>query len=90
LAKNPRIILGLRKQDPIPEWITHAAIVDDGRVQAGKKQDVLSSMTRQATISKTQTDIHIPQTAQGKVLVDLKNVNVAYNTVKVSDFILKK
>ena len=42
--KPPHIILGMRLQDPLPEWITHLALVHkDGLVQTGKKQHVLAA-----------------------------------------------
>ncbi|KAK9455345.1 P-loop containing nucleoside triphosphate hydrolase protein [Dipodascopsis uninucleata] len=41
LAPNPHVILGLRVHEPIPEWISHLAIVDDsGIVASGIKSDV--------------------------------------------------
>lgn len=41
LPPNPHVILGLRVQDPVPDWITHIAIVDsEGIVEQGTSQEL--------------------------------------------------
>ncbi|KAI8970992.1 hypothetical protein BD414DRAFT_510596 [Trametes punicea] len=40
----PHVIMSLRSQDPLPEWMTHVALIEDGgKVLTGKKNDILSS-----------------------------------------------
>ncbi|MCJ1391581.1 hypothetical protein MMC18_004445 [Xylographa bjoerkii] len=43
---NPRIILGLRPQDPLPRWITHLVCLDSDHsiAQLGPKDDVLNAL----------------------------------------------
>ncbi|KAH7883338.1 P-loop containing nucleoside triphosphate hydrolase protein [Phlebopus sp. FC_14] len=77
----PRIIMGLRKQDPVPDWITHLALVQDGKVLTGKKEEMLC---RASTSSKRRRDT---TTHDGKPVIILKNVNVAYGSRKVLDSI---
>jgi len=41
LPPNPHVVLGLRYQDTIPDWITNIAVVDEnGVITTGKKTDV--------------------------------------------------
>lgn len=48
-ANSPRIVLSLRPQDVIPEWITHVVYAgEDGKVQAsGQKEEVLQYLKQQ-------------------------------------------
>ncbi|EPQ55255.1 P-loop containing nucleoside triphosphate hydrolase protein, partial [Gloeophyllum trabeum ATCC 11539] len=48
ISRNPRIILGLRKQDPVPEWITHVAAVQGGSVTTGLKNEILAEFNKDA------------------------------------------
>ncbi|CCH40923.1 Ribose import ATP-binding protein [Wickerhamomyces ciferrii] len=41
LAPNPHVVLGLRYQDEIPDWITHIAVVDEtGIITQGEKSQI--------------------------------------------------
>ncbi|TFK50884.1 P-loop containing nucleoside triphosphate hydrolase protein [Heliocybe sulcata] len=83
-ARSPRIVLGLRKQDPIPEWITHVAAVMGGSVRTGEKEDILRKLSekwnaqtgRGKSTSPKQTSI--PREKRD-VLVHMENVNVRYH-----------
>lgn len=45
LPPNPHVVLGLRYQDVVPEWITHVAVVDEtGILTTGAKDDVESHL----------------------------------------------
>ncbi|KAF9739706.1 hypothetical protein PMIN06_003988 [Paraphaeosphaeria minitans] len=48
-ANSPRIVLSLRPQDVIPEWITHVVYAgENGKVQAlGQKEEVLQYLKQQ-------------------------------------------
>ncbi|KAJ4296917.1 hypothetical protein N0V90_006965 [Kalmusia sp. IMI 367209] len=48
-ANAPRIVLSLRPQDAIPDWITHVVYAgEDGKVQAqGQKEEVLDYLKQQ-------------------------------------------
>ncbi|KAI6009874.1 P-loop containing nucleoside triphosphate hydrolase protein [Pisolithus marmoratus] len=88
-VRNPRIIMGLRNQDPIPEWITHVALVKQDRLLTGKKEDILAqqvSDTARAEANRSFISHSGTPTARkefGKPVAILKNVNVIYNTRKV-------
>lgn len=84
-AKAPRVILGLRTQDPIPEWITHVAFVDGSNVVAGPKDDVVPKITHVGIVEDRSVVQTTPPT-QGKTLVDMQNVNVKYGPRSVSLF----
>lgn len=48
-SKNPRLVMTLRPQDPIPDWITHLLVLREGcSVMAmGEKNDVLKKVKQQ-------------------------------------------
>ncbi|KAG6382057.1 P-loop containing nucleoside triphosphate hydrolase protein [Boletus reticuloceps] len=85
-ARCPRIIIGLRVQDPIPDWISHLALVSDGKVLTGTKDEILETQelhtahqdkaTATTTLAKRTED-------EGKAVVVLRNVNVSYGERKV-------
>lgn len=82
--------MGLRKQDPVPDWITHLALVKDDRIITGKKGDILDHQAICAVYegaSRTFIPSHGgPRTREGdgKPVAILKNVNVTYGTRKVN------
>lgn len=84
-ARRPRIIIGLRKQDPIPDWITHLALVSDGKVLTGTKGEILeiqelhTAKEHRATVAPANR-----AEDEGKPIVVLRNVNVSYGERKVS------
>ena len=85
-TQDPRVIIGLRTQDPVPEWITHVAFVQGGKVITGPKEEVLFA-TKYADTEKSKTSTSKPPVAtasQGKLLVEMKNVNVRYGPRTVS------
>jgi len=80
--------MGLRIQDPIPDWITHVAVVRAGRVITGSKDKVLAEVLehkQRSAVTEKQLG-GVLQTRAGKVLVDVKNLGVKYSkrTVGVS------
>jgi hypothetical protein len=84
--------MGLRMQDPVPEWITHLALVHDGKVLTGTKEEILSEYAiRKAKENRARTTISGTSAKKaeddGKPVVVLKNVNVAYGPREV-DFSL--
>ncbi|EGO00556.1 hypothetical protein SERLA73DRAFT_104866 [Serpula lacrymans var. lacrymans S7.3] len=88
VACKPRIIMGLRTQDPLPDWISHLAVVRDGIVITGKKDEVLDlEANRKDKIDEARsvgsTYTRQVQADDGKVVVDMKNVNVGYQDRKV-------
>ncbi|KAG6815339.1 hypothetical protein H0H87_002800 [Tephrocybe sp. NHM501043] len=75
-AKTPRVILGLRTQDPIPEWITHVAFVDGSRVIVGLKEEVVPQIAH--ADAREAPAIVQRSEKPGELVVDLKGVNVKY------------
>lgn len=85
-SRSPRFIMGLRSQDPIPEWITHVALVEETKVTVGAKDDVLNAK-QHATTTNTPLSVparESPKTDDAPVVIDLKNVSVAYHERQVS------
>jgi hypothetical protein len=81
ISNNPSIIIGLRLQDPVPEWITHIALVQDGHVTTGEKAAILEMVNlhaHEAAHSVAAVRNRCPSTGAG-TLVDMQNVNVRYH-----------
>jgi len=81
-SNNPRIIMGLRLQDPVPDWISHIALVQDGCVKTGQKTTILQELndSRAKEASNSTSPVHNPGLeAKTKVFVDMQNVNVRYH-----------
>ena len=87
LARSPRIILGLRKGEEVPTWVTHILDVRDGTASTRRLFD--SSSFSQSTMNvpieaKLPTTPDIPPKCKvGSVVVDMKDVNVTYGSRKV-------
>ncbi|KAL4241929.1 hypothetical protein ABKN59_000572 [Abortiporus biennis] len=88
---RPHIIMGMRIQDPLPDWTTHVAIVHkDGTIQTGKKEDILKTIADHIPShhfeGKLITATHPSATGavqEQEPLVDLDDVNVSYGDRKV-------
>jgi hypothetical protein len=78
--------MGLRSQDPIPDWITHLAYADEEMIIAGPKSDVLQSdfVKEKSQVSKVEAPVDL--STIGDPLLVMHNVNVGYsgNERKVS------
>ena len=92
-AVTPRILLSLRPQDPIPDWITHLIhVTEDFRVASqGPKNDVLAELRDShihSSAEKSTSDgvsISVPETiqmasdeARGAPLIEMQGVKVKY------------
>ncbi|KAK2461100.1 hypothetical protein APHAL10511_006879 [Amanita phalloides] len=88
VAKKPRVIMGLRAQDDIPDWITHVAFVNKGELQVGEKEKILASVQqhvateRDATHQNRNKSDRDPNT-KGKVIVEMQNATVQYEERRV-------
>ncbi|KAG6910400.1 hypothetical protein DXG01_010755 [Tephrocybe rancida] len=83
-AKAPRVILGLRTQDPVPEWITHVAFVDGNKVVVGPKDDVLPQITHVDLRGDLSSfTVQSAPSNEGRLLVDMQNVKVKYGPREV-------
>jgi hypothetical protein len=70
--------MGLRLQDPIPEWITHIALVQNGHMKTGERSamlEMLESHTNKPALSAATVN---PR-KEASTLVDMRNVNVRYH-----------
>ena len=80
--ESPHVIVGLRAQDPIPDWTTHIALVEEnGQVHTGKKQDILSTTFMPAAHASSPPPKHTRP--KGDALIALDDVTVAYGPRKV-------
>ncbi|KAF8161590.1 P-loop containing nucleoside triphosphate hydrolase protein [Crassisporium funariophilum] len=83
LSRSPRIILGLRKGEEVPSWITNVLEIQDGTAVARKSSNAspwLIKTTEMSAASPRKVD-------EGSVLVDMKDVNVVYGTRKILESI---
>ncbi|KAF7428930.1 hypothetical protein PC9H_008166 [Pleurotus ostreatus] len=81
-ARRPRIILGLRIQDDVPEWVTHVALVDSGRIRTGTKDEIERLVRESGSLSEQSRLCNdVPKVSvdhSGEILVDMNNVSVKY------------
>ncbi|TFK33535.1 P-loop containing nucleoside triphosphate hydrolase protein [Crucibulum laeve] len=83
VSRSPRVILGLRRQDALPDWITHVALVQGNRVTTGAKEKVLSEAEAEDLYALSKYSSKLKQESgkdrkQGSLLVDMQGVNVRY------------
>jgi hypothetical protein len=85
--------MGLRAQDPVPDWISHVALIKDKQVLTGPKDEVLALEVAGASTNSESSELrkapnHLRQKAIRKVIVELKNVSVSYHERKASAFVM--
>ncbi|KAM0717600.1 hypothetical protein Q7P37_007452 [Cladosporium fusiforme] len=92
---QPRLVISLRPEDGVPEWISHAVVVDEHLkvLEQGHKKQVLdntkaylahgSGATSEDQLSRDGFLKHSPSLPKGEALVELNGVRVSYgsNTV---------
>lgn len=79
--------MALRPQDPVPEWVTHVARTEGGgRVRTGKKRELWQPYVAGGEQRNENEELggKTSERVVGKVLVDMKNVNVKYSDRHVS------
>lgn len=80
--------MGLRGQDPVPEWISHVALVEDRSVFVGPKDVVLAGKQHLPMYQTKNSEVNSSQVkTNGAVVVEMKNVTVAYHERQVSVFV---
>jgi len=86
-ARAPRIIMGLRVHDPIPDWVSHVAFVRGGRVYTGLKEDILTdhlehvlSQSDPPSSTAAGHNLSLGKEKPRETLIDMKYVNVKYQT----------
>ncbi|KAJ7881296.1 P-loop containing nucleoside triphosphate hydrolase protein [Mycena olivaceomarginata] len=84
---NPHIIIGLRMQDAVPDWITHLTLVSNGHVRTGAKTEVLRYKKQIQDASSTRGDAAVQnlksRLSVGEPVVEMKNVSVTYGPRQV-------
>ncbi len=85
-SRSPRVILGLRAHDPVPDWITHVALLRGRKVVTGPKDIILREEALRSKHATATTATQIVTNETGVVVADLKNVRVQYDSrVVLSD-----
>jgi hypothetical protein len=71
-------------QDTVPDWITHLAIVNDGQVRTGPKDEMLlyKDQVQNAT-SAIEEPTQVVKQESGEPVVEMKNVSVTYGPRQV-------
>lgn len=88
-SRDPHIVMGLRLQDPIPEWVSHIALVRSGKVTTGPKVDILAETEEARRQEKERSySVGMSGVTQGerRALIEMKDVNVRYHERHVSPF----
>ncbi|EJF60642.1 P-loop containing nucleoside triphosphate hydrolase protein [Dichomitus squalens] len=86
---SPHVIMGLRAQDPLPDWTTHVALIEDGgKVHAGKKEEVYPNLFTPSAPLASSSATHKREDAyrertKGDALIDITSVNVEYGPRKI-------
>lgn len=87
IHNNPHIIMGMRPQDPLPDWTTHLALIrKDGTVHTGKKDDVLDAASHESLHQGWTPPAESSRAAKegADIVVSLSGVSVSYGKRKVS------
>ncbi|KAE9386512.1 P-loop containing nucleoside triphosphate hydrolase protein [Gymnopus androsaceus JB14] len=89
VKKEPRVIIGLRGQDALPEWVDHVVYVKGSMVTAGERESVLRMVELglggwAGQLKKNKSTANSTPKI-GETLIDLKNVKVQYSDRKVLD-----
>ena len=74
--------MGLRLQDPIPEWVTHIALVQGGHVETGERATILEKLNSH-THEAARSAVVVNSRADADILVNMRNVNVRYHERRV-------
>ncbi|KAK0465511.1 P-loop containing nucleoside triphosphate hydrolase protein [Desarmillaria tabescens] len=79
-SRSPRVILGLRTHDPVPDWITHVALLRGREVVTGPKDIILGKEALRSNHATATTATQTVTNETGAVVADLKNVRVQYDS----------
>ncbi|KIK66260.1 hypothetical protein GYMLUDRAFT_239243 [Collybiopsis luxurians FD-317 M1] len=95
VKRSPRVIMGLRAQDALPDWIDHVAYVKGSKVVTGERESVLREVELESGLGgwagqpkKHGHKVSSRSTQIGDVLIDLKNVKVQYSKCVVLNELL--
>ncbi|KAE9386877.1 P-loop containing nucleoside triphosphate hydrolase protein [Gymnopus androsaceus JB14] len=89
VKKEPRVIIGLRGQDALPDWVDHVVLcqgIDGHGWREGKcSEEVELGLGGWAGQPKKNKSTASSAPKIGQILIDLKNVKVQYSDRKVLD-----
>ena len=77
--------MGLRLQDPIPEWITHIALVQGGQVKTGERATIVEEL-KSHVHDAGRPAAAVSARSEANILVDMRNVNVQYHERHVRSY----
>jgi hypothetical protein len=79
--QQPIVIMELRPQDPLPEWITHVAVAEGQQLNLMERRDYSPHKSHsKITTHPTQ----VLRAADKEPLMDLKDVRIKYGEREVS------
>ena len=81
IARSPRIILGIRQGEGVPDCVTHILRVRDGTASGSVNDSIMQVTKKYLPIIPVSRNHKI-----GDVVVDMKDVNVTYGTRKVTHY----
>ncbi|KAH7096574.1 P-loop containing nucleoside triphosphate hydrolase protein [Auriculariales sp. MPI-PUGE-AT-0066] len=73
-AKSPRILLALRPQDPLPEWVTHVLKLSHGTAETISAAGFMPTVP--AVHSRPNVSRNV--SASSNILAELQGVNISY------------
>ena len=85
-SRAPRIIIGMRAQEELPEWVTHVLNVTEGSVTPMTRERWRGPAGVLPKTQRAEKDGRDEESAVGKLIVDLKGVGVKYGNRTVSKF----
>ena len=80
--QHPIVIMELRPQDPLPEWITHVAVAEGQQLRLMERKDY----SPHANHNDSKVSVHpiqVEPTANKQPLMDLKDVRIKYGRREV-------
>ncbi|KAH8835513.1 P-loop containing nucleoside triphosphate hydrolase protein [Flagelloscypha sp. PMI_526] len=84
VKKSPRLILGIRNHEHMPDWITHVASLQYGKVVARKKDDATEILPHQHLASENLSSQDTQARATpGAPLIQLEGISVKYGDRQV-------
>lgn len=85
--------MGMRPQDPLPDWTTHLALIrKDGTVHTGKKDEVLDAASHEPLHQGWTPPTELTRAAKegADIVVSLAGVSVSYGEREVSTISLSR
>ncbi|KAH8110566.1 P-loop containing nucleoside triphosphate hydrolase protein [Phellopilus nigrolimitatus] len=76
-TRTPRVLMALRPHDPLPDWITHVALVEGQHVRTHTLASAMPLLAQHA--NQKNTPVQLSPVVDGQELVSMKDVNVRYH-----------